>query len=187
MDLTTYVDALRRDLVVAAEAGGDEARALAERLVAPLDSAARLVLLDALSTAADEITRDLAPGSVEVRLRGRDPEFVVTTPPAEWSFDDPPTVPGAPAAPSAPAPPAPPGPPDESGDDDGGTARITLRLPNHLKPRIDDAATRAGLSANAWLVRAVTAALEPGTDPGRPADLRPPSTGFGRRYSGWVR
>ena len=35
------------------------------------------MLLEALSAAADEITRELAPGSVEVRLRAGDPEFVV--------------------------------------------------------------------------------------------------------------
>ena len=64
MDLTAYVDALRRELAVAAEAGGEDARALAERFTAPLESAVRLTLLDALSAAADEITRDLAPGSV---------------------------------------------------------------------------------------------------------------------------
>ena len=48
--------------LVAAEAGGEDARALAERLTAPLESAIRLMLLDALSAAADEITRELAPG-----------------------------------------------------------------------------------------------------------------------------
>ena len=71
MDLGVYVENLRRELAVAADAGGDEARALAERLVAPLESSIRLTLLEALSAAADEITRDLAPGSVQVRLRGR--------------------------------------------------------------------------------------------------------------------
>ncbi|TMR25926.1 hypothetical protein ETD85_44320, partial [Nonomuraea zeae] len=81
MDLAPYVDRLRRELAVAAGAGGEDARALAERLAAPLESATRLALLEALSAAADEITRDLAPGSVEVRLRGRDPGFVVTPPP----------------------------------------------------------------------------------------------------------
>ncbi|MGK5556585.1 hypothetical protein ACSNOI_33740, partial [Actinomadura kijaniata] len=80
MNLSSYVESLRRELAVAAAAGGDEARALAERLAAPLDSTARLVLLEALSDAADEITRELVPGSVEVRLRGRDPEFVVRRP-----------------------------------------------------------------------------------------------------------
>src|SRR5215510_12586108 len=89
MDLTRYVEDLRQQLAVAADAGGDEARALAERLTVPLDAATRLVLLDALSAAADEITRELAPGSVEVRLRGRDPDFVVTPPPAaDASFED---------------------------------------------------------------------------------------------------
>ena len=83
MDLQPYVDNIQRQLEAAAETGGDEARALAERLVAPLDSAVRLALQDALAAAAEEITLDLAPGSVELRLRGRDLEFVVTSPPAE--------------------------------------------------------------------------------------------------------
>src|SRR6478736_1441040 len=87
MDLTRYVDELRQQLSTAAAAGGDEARDLADRLTAPLDAAVRLVLLEALSTAASEITAELAPGSVDVRLQGRDPEFVVTPPPAS-AFDN---------------------------------------------------------------------------------------------------
>src|SRR6476661_6767291 len=83
MNLTPYVENLRRELAVAAEAGGEESRALAERLVAPLESTVRLTLLEALSAAADEITRELAPGSVHLRLRGLDPDFVVDLPPAE--------------------------------------------------------------------------------------------------------
>src|ERR1700734_4520763 len=83
MDLGTYVSNIRQELALAADAGGDDARALAERLTAPLESALRLALLDALSDAADEITRDLATGSVHVRLRGREPGSVVTPPPAE--------------------------------------------------------------------------------------------------------
>src|SRR6478672_9399853 len=86
MNLTTYVNELQQQLEVAAEAGGEEARALAERLIAPLEAATRLVLLEALAAAAGEITRELAPGSVDVRLRGRDPEFVVTPPPASPVF-----------------------------------------------------------------------------------------------------
>ena len=73
MDLTPYVNAVSEELAVAAEAGGPEARALAERLAAPLESAIRLTLLDALSAAAAEITRDLAPGSVDLRLRAANP------------------------------------------------------------------------------------------------------------------
>ena len=63
---------------VAAAAGGPDAEALADRLTAPLDSAIRLALLEALSDAAEQITRELAPASVDVRLRGRDPEFTVS-------------------------------------------------------------------------------------------------------------
>ena len=83
MELEPHVDRLREQLAIAAEAGGDEARALAQRLAAPLDAAIRLMLLDALEIATAEITRELAPGSVELRLRGGDPEFVVTPAPAD--------------------------------------------------------------------------------------------------------
>jgi hypothetical protein len=176
MDLAPYVAHLRRELAIAAGAGGEEARALAERLTATLESAARLVLLEALSAAADEITQDLAPGSVEVRLRGRDPDFVVTPPPSARSFEDEREI-GR-----AERPPAPPPPPDA---DEGGTSRISLRVPEHLKPRIEEAATRDGLSVNAWLVRAVSAALDPG-EPGRGSGRRPAAQS-GNRYSGWVR
>src|SRR4051812_46518488 len=88
MDLSPFVDELRDQLLVAAEAGGDDAADLARRLLAALEASTRLILLDALSAAADEITTELAPGSVDVRLRGRDPEFVVTSPPADHGADD---------------------------------------------------------------------------------------------------
>jgi hypothetical protein len=169
MDLTQYVSSLRHELAVAAEAGGDDARALADRLTAPLESAVWLVLLDALSAAAAEITRDLAPGSVDLRLRGREPSFVVTPPSAGHSFSEP----GAPAA-------APPFPPDS---EEGASARISFRLAEHLKGRIEEAASQAGLSVNAWLVRAAAAALESG-DPGGRAARRAPWGG--QHYTGWV-
>ncbi len=178
MDLTPYVDTLRNELAVAADAGGEDARALAERLTAPLESAARLTLLNALSSAMAEVTRELAPGSVDVRLRGLDPEFVVTPSPAPESFGDPGPPESAPAGPAAPAPAAP------VDGDEGGTARINFRLPAPLKARVEDAAGQEGLSVNAWLVRAVAGALEPGESP-RPAGR---SRHGGRQgYTGWVR
>ncbi|WP_030753177.1 toxin-antitoxin system HicB family antitoxin [Streptomyces griseus] len=173
MDLTPYVDSLRRALAVAAEAGGDEARELAERLTAPLESAARLTMLDVLSAATDEITREIAPGSVDVRLRGLDPDFVVTRPAAEGGF---PAEPAAPAEPFA-APAAPEG-------DEGAVARVNLRLPAHLKARAEEAASREGLSVNAWLVRAVSAAVDGGDARPRPAEK--PRT-IGQSITGWVR
>ncbi|NUO41305.1 MAG: toxin-antitoxin system HicB family antitoxin [Streptomyces sp.] len=164
MDLTPYVDTLRRELAVAAEAGGDEARELAERLTAPLESATRLTMLNVLSAAMDEITRELAPGSVDVRLRGLDPDFVVTPPP---------TYTDSPAVEPLPTP---------ADGDEGGTARVNLRLPAHLKARAEEAANREGLSVNAWLVRAVSAAVDGGAQP-RTAQ----KTRTGQNFTGWVR
>jgi hypothetical protein len=172
MDLTPYVDTLRRELAVAAEAGGEEARELAERLTAPLESATRLTMLNVLSAAMDEITRELAPGSVDVRLRGLDPDFVVTRPP---------TGDGAPLEPAAPAEPLRAPVPAEG--EEGGTARVNLRLPAHLKARAEEAASREGLSVNAWLVRAVSAAVEGGTRPRTTEGTRT----IGQSFTGWVR
>ncbi|MEU6484071.1 toxin-antitoxin system HicB family antitoxin [Streptomyces sp. NPDC046887] len=172
MDLTPYVDTLRRELAVAAEAGGQDARELAERLIAPLESATRLTMLNVLSAAMDEITRDLAPGSVDVRLRGLDPDFVVTPPPSGGG----PVEPAAAQAEAfrAPAP---------ADGDEGGTARVNLRLPAPLKARAEEAAAREGLSVNAWLVRAVSAAVDGGA---RPRETERSRT-VGQGYTGWVR
>jgi hypothetical protein len=176
MDLTRYVDDLQHRLALAAEAGGEDARQLAARLAAPLDAAVRLVLLDALSVAAGEISAELAPGSVDVRLRSGEPEFVVAVPEPDAGRTG--TAPaGAPR--TAPAPAAPP----SSAEDEGTTTRTTLRLPDHLKAQVEVAAARDGVSVNTWLVRAVAAALElTGTE--RPASI--PQRG-GNRMTGWVR
>jgi hypothetical protein len=171
MNLELYVENINRQLAIAAEAGGDEARALAERLVAPLEAAIRLTVQDALAAAAEEITTELAPGSVELRLRGRDPEFVVTPPPADPSADDlreepddrPPAVPEG---------------------DEGSMSRINLRMPDHLKARIEQAAASDGLSVNAWLVRAAAAALER-TGPSRRRERR--ASQGPQHYTGWAR
>ncbi len=172
MDLSLYVESLQRQLAVAAEAGGEEAQAVAARLAAPLDSAIRLTLQDALTLAAEEITVELAPGAVEVRLRGRELEFVVTAPPAEAPVGEAAGSEGS----------AGPLPPVEG--DEGSLARINLRLPDHLKARLEQAAGRDGLSVNAWLVRAAAAALDR-TDPDR---RRGPRTSRGtQHYSGWAR
>jgi hypothetical protein len=166
MILGTYVDRLQSRLAMAAEAGGDDARELAARLTAPLESAIRLEILDALSAAADEITRELAPGSVDVRLRGGEPEFVVTPPPSEDEFTDMGSIPTS-------------SPVDPADGDEGGTARLNLRLPETLKRRIEDAASAEGLSLNAWLVRAASSSLD--------SAGRSRGTTGGDRYTGWVR
>ena len=142
MDITPYVDSLRRDLVAASEAGGEDIKAAAERLALALDPAARLALMEAISQAADEITAEMATGSVDVRLNGRELDFVVATPI------------------QPPAPPAPPPPPgvDEADEDGGTVARITLRIPESVKVRAEELAARSGHSLNTWLVQVVRAA-----------------------------
>jgi hypothetical protein len=182
MDLQLYVENIHRQLAVAAEAGGDDARALAERLVAPLDAAIRLTVQEALVVAAEEITCELAPGSVELRLRGRDLEFVVTPPPVDPSVNDLPGGDGDPTPNGGPVTGA--APPVSVDGDEGGMSRINLRLPEHLKARIEQAAGGAGLSVNAWLVRAAAAELER-TDPSRRRERRAPQGAH--RYTGWVR
>jgi hypothetical protein len=174
MELEPYVAMLRQELAAAADMAGDDARELAERLATPLESAARLALLEALSAAADEITRDLAPGSVHVRLRGREPSFVVTPAPPDY-FAEPDS--SSPAA-------LPPVPTDS---DEGATARINFRLAESLKSLIEQAADRAGLSVNSWLTRAAAAALEASV-PTAGAERRGSRGGRGdERFTGWVR
>jgi hypothetical protein len=148
--------------VDAAENGAEDTRAVAERLAAGLDAAARLVLLDVLSAAVGEITRDLAPGSVDLRLRGREVEFVITQPNTEPDADE------RPAA--------------IVDLDDVSTSRTTLRLPDALKARVDEAAAADGLSVNTWLVRAIAAALQPKQRRSAQRALR-----TGDNFAGWAR
>ena len=161
MNLTPYVENLRRDLAIAADAGGEDARALAERLVGPLESSVRLTLLEALSAAADEITRELAPGSAELRLRAGEPEFVVSAPPGEEPAEEPP-------------------PPSPGDGDEGAMTRINLRLPEQLKAGVEQEASRERLSVNAWLVRAVAAAV------GGERRIQPRGGRTGQSFKGWV-
>jgi hypothetical protein len=170
MDLTPYLDAFRRDLAASAAAGGADVTRAAELLAGSLDASARLCLMEALSDAAAEVTTKLASASVEVRLRGREADLVVT----EIAEQPEPT----PAATASPVP------PDGSGD----VARITLRLPEPLKELVERAAAGEGISVNAWLVRAIAGAVS-----GRPAPPPPPSppfppgrASFGRRVTGYA-
>jgi hypothetical protein len=176
MELTPYVESLRRELTTAAGVGGEDARALAGRLLQPLDAAVRLTLLEALSAAAEEISAELAPGAVDVRLRGGSAGFVVT-PPAS----------AAPAAGDAVTGPVDVRVPVAEGDD-AAMVRINLRLPANLKALIEDAAAAGGLSVNAWIVRAAAAGLAgEGRLAARPAAAQKADRVVGQSFSGWVR
>lgn len=178
MDITHFVEQLRRDLLATAQAGSDDIRAAAERLTLTLDSSVRLTLMDALSQAASDITNELHGTSVELRLKGREPVFVVVG-----------------AAVDAPAPAAaePLDTEDLAFDDDeDAVARITLRLPESLKVRAEELAAKRGHSLNTWLVNAARAAVsggltinvnQPGYGPGAPGRNRSSN----KRIQGWVR
>jgi hypothetical protein len=169
MDLDRYVTELREQLAAATDSADANARAVAERLSLALDAAARLVVLGVLSDAASEITREIAPGSVDVVFRGRDPQLVITRP----SFAE--TTPDRADQVTPEAVPA-------EEPDDTVTSRTTLRLPDRLKAKVEQAAAEDGLSLNSWLVRAIAAALEPKV---RRAVRR--ETRDGDSFTGWAR
>jgi HicB-like protein involved in pilus formation len=160
MDLTPYLEALRADLTAAAAPGGPETARAAELLGHSLEASARLALLEALSDAAAEITTRLRDASVEVRLRGREADLVVDHDVAEPAAQQPSTA-----------------------VDGGDLTRLTLRMPEALKAHVEQTAAAEGISVNAWLVRAVTAAVN--RPPGPPP---PPSSGgrFGKTITGFA-
>jgi hypothetical protein len=163
MDLSNYLAGLRSDLTAAAAPGGPEVAGAAELLAGSIEASARLALLEALSDAAAEITTKLSTATVEVRLRGREAQFVVTEQPAAERAQEP--APVAPAGAVA----------------DGDVARITLRLPESLKEAVERSSAAEGISVNAWLVRAITQIVTQG----QLAPATPP-TRTGRRISGWA-
>jgi hypothetical protein len=173
MDITPHVEALRQDLSRAAEVGGIEVEVAAERLLAALDPALRLALMDVLSQAAAEISEQLPGVAIDVRLKGREPEFVVAGPPPQEPAHEPP-------------PPA-----DEpiDTDADDGVTRITLRLPEALKTRAEALAASRGQSLNTWLVAAAKAAA--GQDgPRHDHHSHHRSGGYGlggKRITGWAK
>jgi hypothetical protein len=133
MDTTPFLDAIRADLE--AVTSGDEAStAVADRLGRALESSVQLRLLDAMGQAALELSDQRPAGHVEVRLAGRDVQLVLV----DAAEPEPPTA----------------------RDDEGGTARLTLRMPDALKNRVEQASLSDGVSTNAWLVRAITRALD---------------------------
>ena len=166
MDLTEYTELLRREVASVTRFGGEEIARTAEMLADAMDSSVRLTLLEVLSAAAAEITTSLDGAVIDVRLAGGEPEFVVTTPPAEPDI----------------APQGPPGPdPGDAADD---MTRITLRLSGPLKSKVDAAAAVAGLSVNAWLVRAISSALDA---PGGGSTRTQRGPGIGSRFTGYAR
>ena len=150
MQIDGYVQALREDLARVAAVGDESTARAAELLAVALESALGRRLLEALGEAALELNSQLENGRVEVRFAGGDPELVLVR-------DEEATA----------AEPA----------DEAFTARISLRLPESLKARLETAAARDGVSVNTWLVQVLARVAEP----------RPSSGGSRRRLTGYGR
>jgi hypothetical protein len=129
MHLDGYVQALRDDLAAVAALGDENTARAAQLLAVALESSFGRRLLEALNEASLELGSQLREGRIEVRLSGGDPELVLV--------EDEPDAPASAA-------------------DEAYAARITLRLPESLKGRIERAAAREGLSANTWIVNALS-------------------------------
>jgi hypothetical protein len=155
MQIDGYVQALREDLARVAAVGDESTARAAELLAVALESAVGRRLLEALGEAALELNGQLQNGRVEVRFAGGDPELVYV--PDE---DEPPPEPA----------------------DEAFTARITLRLPESLKARLEAAASREGVSVNTWLVQVLSR-----TGESRPSSGGAASTGGRRRLTGYGR
>ena len=153
MDLTPHLEAIRTDL--GSVLGSDEAlEAAMDRMARPLEASLQLRLLDLLGDGALELTEQLPAGHAEVRVSGRDATLVYV---------------------GAPEPPSPPPAPD----DEGGTSRITLRMPDALKAAVEEAADAMAVSVNAWLIQAAQSALGRAQQPRR--------RGGGNRIQGYAR
>lgn len=148
MNIDAYVQALREDLARVAAVGDEATARAAELLSVALESALGRRLQEALGEAALELSSRLEHGRIEVRMAGHDPELVF--------------VEEAPAAAAEAA-------------DEAFSARITLRLPESLKARLEAAAATNGVSVNAWLVQAISRGLE----------SRPAASGGRHRLTGF--
>lgn len=149
MQIEGYVQALREDLARVAAVGDESTAQAAELLAVALESSVGRRLQEALAEAALELTAQLDSGRIEVRIAGGDPELVLVR--EEEASHEP--------------------------VDEAFSARITLRLPESLKVRVEAAAARDGASVNTWLVQALQRAAEP----------RRPSTASRNRLTGYGR
>jgi hypothetical protein len=149
MQIDGHIQALREDLGRVAALGDEAAARAAELLTVAIESSLARRIQDVLTEAALELNAQLDEGHVEVRIAGRDPELVLVR--------DDGTMPEA--------------------ADEAFSARITLRLPESLKQRIESAAAREGASVNTWLVQALQRAVESRRSSG---GSRNRLTGYGR-------
>lgn len=149
MQIDGLIQALREDLVRVAALGDEQMSRAADLLSLAMEASLGRRIQDALAEAALELNDQLESAHVELRVAGRDLQLVLVREDGTA-----------------------PGPADEA-----YSARITLRLPERLKQRIESAAAREGTSVNTWLVQAVQRAVE----------SRRPSSSSRNRLTGYGR
>lgn len=167
MNLDPYLASVLADLDRATALADEPTRQVAAKVATAVEPALRLALVHALSDAAANVTSELTDAAVVVRMEGRDPVLSVHRTEA--------------APPVAPQPVAPPASEPPVDTDDGETARVTVRLPQSLKTRIDRLAVEADLSLNTWIVQALRRATTSGV--GGPDAS---TTQSARRVTGWA-
>jgi predicted HicB family RNase H-like nuclease len=150
MQIDGTIQALREDLVRVAALGDENTSRAAELISMALESSLGRRIQDALAEAAVELNDQLESSHVELRVAGHDLQLVLVREDG--------TVP-------EPA-------------DEAYSARITLRLPESLKQKVETAAARDGASVNTWLVQALQRAVEPRRTSSHSSRNR--LTGYGR-------
>lgn len=164
MDLTPYVETMRVHLMTAAAMGDERTRQTATLLADALEPGARLALTNALSAFADEVTAAWGAGSVEVRMRGGEPEVIVTAEATTTAAEHDRFV-------------------NIETDAETGSARVSLRMPEAVKSAAENRANESALSLNAWLTRTIAGALSRVPPPGPPGS----TSGPGSRLTGYQR
>ena len=157
MDLSNYLRGVRDGVDNAAALADEDTKQVAARLATSVESSVQLALIEALADAANEISAELAPGSVGMTMRGLTPEFTVNLPDRapEATYlepspaDEPNEAEGA-----------------DGDEDDDTTVRFSLRLPKWAKDKADKRAAEEGVSTNTWLAERVIREL---SKRGRPA------------------
>lgn len=149
MQIDGLTQALREDLTRVAALGDENTARAADLLSVAIEASLGRRIQDALAEAALELNEQLDSAHVELRVAGRDLQLVLVREDSAASEQA----------------------------DEAFSARITLRLPESLKVRIESSAAREGTSVNTWLVQALQRAVESR----RPsASSRNRLTGYGR-------
>ena len=133
MKMSLVVDGLRSDVISVGELGDDTVAEAAERIAEVLGRSIPSRILDLLSEVAAEVSAELPDGRVEIRVAGDD---------VVLAYVDQPPIPATASEGSA-----------ERDRDRDLSARITLRLSESLKARVEEGAAREGISVNAFIVR----------------------------------